>query len=71
MGEVVLAQVILDSEIIYPDPNPETNPLLTQQLSNKQLKTLATHNTTKALPNVSLKVWDEASEVAFKYYFLF
>jgi hypothetical protein len=59
MGEVVLARVILDSEIIYLT-------LIRSQIHNSE------HcYSTNALPNVSLKVWNEALEVAFKYYFLF
>jgi hypothetical protein len=66
MGEVVLALVILDSEIIYLTLIRSNTTTVKQATQNT-----ATHKTTKALPNVSLKVWNEASEFAFKNYFLF
>jgi hypothetical protein len=66
MGEVVLALVILDSEIIYLTLIRSNTTTLKQTTRDT-----VTHNTTKALPNVSLKVWNEASGFAFKNYFLF
>jgi hypothetical protein len=66
MGETVLFTAILKERANNPHTNPEANPR-TATLKQQLLIWNNCYSTKKALQNVSLKVWNEASEVAFKY----
>jgi hypothetical protein len=66
MEETVLFTAILKERANNPHTNPEAN-LRTVTLKQQLLIRNNCYSTKKALQNVSLKVWNEALEVAFKY----